>query len=248
MKRLFTLAATLLVLGASSASAQSGLTMYWNGCSDGGVATQTFACNTNTGAAFAFYGSVILPNDMPSFAATSAIFDITFEDAAIPAWWLTNAGQCRANAISVSFDAAAFVTNCPDIWQSAPNLSVFQAQQGTAVSGHAANTLRLNSGAAVPAGSELNITADGSELVICKVSINRTKTTGTGLCAGCNIPACIVFNEAKAQQPAGIGDYTIVNEAPGKTRWITWNGSPTNCPDGTPAQNRTWGAVKNLYR
>lgn len=244
MKRLFTLAATLLVLGASSASAQSGLTMYWNGCSDGGVATQTFACNTNTGTAFAFYGSVILPNDMPSFAATSAIFDITFEDAAIPAWWLTNAGQCRANAISVSFDAAAFITNCADIWQSAPNLSVFQAQQGVG----GPNRVRLNSGAAVPAGSELFVAADGSENVICKVSINRAKTAGATGCAGCLLGACIVFNEAKMQQPAGVGDYTVTNaQAPG-SNFVTWQSGIALCPLPTPAQNRTWGAVKNLYR
>jgi hypothetical protein len=83
---------------------------------------------------------------------------------------------------------------------------------------------------------------------VCKVSIGRTKTVGTGSCSGCSLPACIVLNECKAQQPAGVGDFTVINEGPGLTRWVTWNGSPTNCPAGTPTQSRTWGAVKNLYR
>lgn len=248
MKKLITLAVTLLSLGASTAMAQSGLALYWDGCSDGGTSAKTFACTGNTGAAFTMYVSVIVPTDMPQFAATSAIIDMTFENPTIPDWWLTLTGQCSANRVSESYDAAQFVTNCADIWQSAANLSVFQAQQGTNVMGHAVNTLRLNGGAAVPAGSELNVVADGSELVVCKVSISRTKTVGTGSCAGCAIPACIVLNECKLQQPAGAGDFTVVDEAPGKVRWATWNGSPTNCPDGTPTQNRTWGSIKNLYR
>lgn len=243
MKKILTLAAALMVFGAS-ASMASGLLLNWDGCSDGGVQAKTFACNTNSGAAFAFYGSAVVPADMPTFAATSAIIDVQVDGATLPAWWLTNSGQCRANSISVSFDAAAFITNCADIWQSAPNLSVFQAQQGVG----GPNRVRLNSGAAVPAGSELSVVADGSENVICKVSINRAKTTGTGNCAGCNLGACIVFNEAKMQQPAGVGDYTVTNaQAPG-SNYITWQSGIALCPLPTPAQNRTWGAVKNLYR
>src|SRR6187399_1445874 len=248
MKKILTLAAALMVFGASASMAQGGLNLYWNGCSDGGVSAQTFACNSNSGAAFTMYASMILPADMPLFAATSAISDVTFSGATIPAWWQVLTGQCSANRVSESYDSANFTTNCPDIWQSAANLSVFQAQQGANVQGHAANTLRLNGGAAVPAGSELNQVADGTELVVCKVSIGHTKTVGTGSCAGCSIPACIVLNECKAQQPAGQGDFTVINEAPSMTRWVTWNGSPTNCPAGTPTQSRTWGAVKNLYR
>ena len=247
MKKLITLAVTLLALSASTAMAQSGLGLYWNGCSDGGASVRTFACNLNTGSE-TMYATMKVPNDMPSFAATSAIIDITFETAGIPDWWMTLTGQCSANRVTESYDPAQFTTNCADIWQGSINLSVFQAQQGTNVQGHAANTLRLNGGAAIPAGSEIQVLADGTELVVCKVTITHTKTAGATGCAGCAIPACIVLNECKAQQPAGVGDYTVINEAPGMTRWVTWNGSPTNCPAGTPTQSRTWGAVKNLYR
>ena len=247
MKRLITLAATFLVLGASSAMAQSGLTMYWDNCSDGGANQKTFACAVNTGSDI-FYVSVVIPSSMPSFAASSAIIDMTFEDAGIPAWWQTLGGQCRANAIGMTFDPLNFTTNCGDVWQGSANLSVFQPQQGTNVQGHGANTLRLNSGAAIPAGSEIALTADGSELVVGKVTITHSKTVGTGACAGCTTPVCIVLNECKLQQPAGVGDFTVLNEAAGKTRSLTFNGTPANCPTNTPTQNRTWGAVKSLYR
>jgi hypothetical protein len=244
MKKILTLAAALMVFGASASMAQGGLNLYWDGCSDGGTGTKTFNCLSNTGAAFTAYASMVLPADMPLFAATSAIIDITFTGASIPAWWQTVAGQCSANRVTESYDSAQFVTNCADIWQGAINLSVFQAQP--AVAGHGPNTLRLNGGAAIPAGSEIAQIADGTELVVCKVSIGRTKTVGTGSCAGCTVGACLVLNECKAQQPAGVGDYTVIN--PATSNFITWQtGSPV-CPQATPSQNRTWGAVKNLYR
>lgn len=243
MKKILTLAAALMIFGASASMAQGGLNLYWDGCSDGGVSTKAFACNANTGVAFVLYASLVLPADMPLFAATSALVDLSFTGATIPAWWQVRTGECSANRVSMSFDSANFVTNCLDIWQSAANLSVFQAQP--APGDHAANFLRLNGGAAVPAGSELSQIADGSELVVCKVSIGRTKTVGTGSCAGCLTGACIVLSECKAQQPAGIGDYTIIN--PATSNFVTWQAGGPACPQATPSQNRTWGAVKNLY-
>jgi hypothetical protein len=244
MKKIVTLAAALMIFGASASMAQGGLNLYWNGCSDGGASAQTYACNSNSGAAFTMYASMILPADMPQFAATSAIIDITFSGATIPAWWQVLTGQCSANRVSESYDSANFTTNCSDIWQSAANLSVFQVQP--AVAGHGPNTMRLNGGAAVPAGSELAQVADGTEMVVCKVSIGRTKTVGTGSCAGCNIGACFTLNECKAQQPAGVGDYTVTN--PAASNFATWQVGGPSCPGATPAQNKTWGAVKNLYR
>lgn len=243
MKRLFTLAATLLVLGASTASAQSGLTMYWDNCSDGGTNQKTFACNANSGSQVLIC-SVIIPNDMTLFAAASAIVDIKVDGGALPAWWQTNTGECRAGAIGVTFDPLNIGGNCPDLWGGNSNLSVFQAQPGI----NGADWLRLNSGAAIPAGSEIAITADGTELSVCKITVTRAKSTGTGACAGCITPACIVFNESWLQQPAGNPGYRVTNEAAGKTRSVTWQGTPAGCPESTPAQNRTWGAVKNLYR
>lgn len=245
MKRIVTLAVALMILGASeSMAAGGGINLFWDGCSVGGVSTKTFACDSNTGTAFTLYASLILPQDMPFFAACSAIIDMTFSGPSIPAWWQTLTGQCSAFRISESYDSASFVTNCPDIWQGSPNLSVFQAQPATG--GRQANTLRLNGGAAVPAGSELYHVADGTELVVCKVSIGRAKTVGTGSCAGCNVGACIVLSECKSQEPGDYGDCTITQ--PAVSNFVTWQvGSPL-CPQSTPTQNRTWGSVKNLYR
>ncbi len=245
MKKILTLTAALMVIGAS-ASLASGLIANWNDCATGGVVKdQAFACDRNLGNV-QLYLSAVVPADMPMFAATSAIVDVQVSDAVLPDWWLTNSGQCRANAISMSFDPSVLAGgfNCWNIWHDNPNLSVFAIQQGL----HGPNTVRLNGGAAIPAGSEYDVPADGSELIIAKVTINFSKTINTGACAGCTSGACLVFNEAKMQQPAGVGDYTVTNEDSPGSAYVTWQGGIAECPIPTPAKNRTWGAVKNLYR
>ncbi len=247
MKKILTLAATLMVIGAS-ASMASGLYLNWDDCSaasgGAGVQQKTFACNSNTGAGFALYTSVAVPTTMPKFTATSAIVDVAVDAPTLPDWWLTNAGQCRPNAVTMSFDPVVLALSCPNIWADGILLSVFAAQQGT----NGPNKVRLNGGAAIPAGSEITVNADGTELLVSKVNISRTKSTGTGSCAGCNLGACLVLNECFLQQPAGMGDYRVTNAATPGSNFVTWQGGVAQCPLPTPAQNRTWGAVKNLYR
>jgi hypothetical protein len=79
------------------------------------------------------------------------------------------------------------------------------------------------------------------------VSIARTKTVGTGSCTGCSVGACFVLNECKVQQPREyFKDYFIVD--PATSNFVTWQAGGPICPQATPAHNRTWGSVKNLYR
>ena len=184
MKKIVTLSAAMLALSASLALAAGGLNLHFNGCTlDGGTSTASFACDVNTGSE-ALLASVVLPADMPKFLGTSAIVDVTVDAAALPDWWLTATGQCRANAISMSFDPTVLATSCADIWGGVPNLSVFQVQQFL----HGANTVRLNGGAAVPAGQEIALVADGTtELNAARVTISHSKTAGVGACAGCMV-------------------------------------------------------------
>lgn len=246
MRQLLLWLSTSLCLAlASGAHAQSGLNLYWGGCSDGGTMLRTFACNTNTGAAFELYASVIIPTDMPRFAAASVIIDVHFIGVSVPSWWQVATGQCRANAVSMSFDPNQYVTNCPDIWGGAVPLSVFAPQYG--IQGQA-NELRLNGGAAVPAGQEIALVADGTELVISRVIITRAKTTGTGACAGCITGACLWFSESFLQQPLPDPAYRVTQ--PAFNSFAMWNGFTYGYCSGVwdAARNRTWGQVKGLYR
>ena len=103
--------------------------------------------------------------------------------------------------------------------------------------------------AAIGAGTEAPVDL-GTEYYAFKATVTRTKSTGTGSCAGCLAPACIVLNEIQLFQPLTLGfDPQIFN--PRDRNFATWQnpaGGPPGCPGTTPTQNKTWGQVKSLYR
>lgn len=253
MRKPLLLALVLLVSGAAAARAQNmypGLNLFWDHCySGGGTIAKTFACDTNVGPWFEMFASVVLPADMPRFAAASVIVDVTIAGGTQPPWWQTAAGQCRANAIAVTFDWPSLEpSGCMNIWMNTPVLSVLQIQQP--VPGGVA-TFRINAGAAVPAGSEIAWVADGTELVVARIAISRAKTVGTNACEGCATTACFFYRESRLQQPAGVGDYWITNWA--TTAYTHFLGGAGVTGDNwniceVPALNRTWGAIKVLYR
>jgi len=237
MKKILTLAAALVVLGASTSMAQ-GLNLYWGNCGlGGGTTAATFACNTNTGLRFTVNASVFPAAPMNQFASASAIIDVSVSGGVLPPWWQTNTGQCRAGYVTISFSPGDNLTDCGDIWGFQTIVQVSAMQQGV----NGPDRVRINGLAAIPAGNEIPL-ATGSELWLCKVDILRNNTVA---CVGCSQPATIVFNETKLLSPSE-PQQVITN--PADNYCVGWNGGVVSCPGATPTENRTWGAVKNLYR
>jgi hypothetical protein len=237
MKKVLTLAAALLVFGASASMAQ-GLNLHWNNCAAGGGLTNLATnCASNTGLMTLVASAY--PPAMPMFAATSTVVDIQVDGPSLPVYWQTLAGQCRQNAIAISYDPNNNGSDCGDLWQGNPNLQVSTVQQGV----NGPNRVRLLGTAAVPAGSELSVPA-GDELWVCRVTISRANTVTCN--DGCAAQATIVLNEMYMQQPGGLPAYRITNVA--DNYCVGLNGGNAQCPGATPAQNTSWGAVKNLYR
>ena len=248
MRTAFLLTLALLVSCAPAASAQGGLNLFVDHCgADGGLTRALFDCNSNAGNSV-FIASIVIPADMPQFAATSAIFDVMIAAGTLPPWWQVGTGQCRANAVVASYDPTTFPPsdNCPSIWGEIVPLQVQRIEVGI----YGPGSFRLNSGAAVPVGSERSLVADGTDRVVCRVIVQHAKTTGASACEGCRVGACILLNQMKLQQPAGVGDYTVT--------YPNWNFIVGHNADGylssngpdctTPALNRTWGAIKSMYR
>ncbi len=238
--------AILLALGAAAPPAwgQGGLGLRWDGCAadPGSRHEKRFACDSNVGGSFVLFASVVAPANMPRFAAASATIDVVVSrDFPLPPWWQVAPGQCRAGAIAMLFDPAMLETNCPDLWQGGQRMSAVQIQPGRIGAG----TVRLYGGAALEAGHEVEVLADGTELNVCRVHISRSRSSGTEACDGCPTCAFINFSECRLLQPAGLGDYTVTFPSGPGGSFVYWNGV---CDPYVPTTRRTWGAIKGMYR
>jgi hypothetical protein len=86
-----------------------------------------------------------------------------------------------------------------------------------------------------------------------KVLIRNLKTTGSGSCAGCSTPACIVLDFIQLDPPNGVGNVLISQPLDRlDVSWqcpsfpVTEGGLCFNsCP--VPARKASWGAIKSLY-
>lgn len=237
----FTLLTAALAI-ASVAFAQVNLS--WTDCGTNGAADATFACNTNSGVNV-MIGSYISPN-APQCVANEFYLDFIEAAATIQPWWQVDAtafpGGCRTGGYTYSSDFTAGPFSCADFWGG-------QASGGGGILPNflnvGPNTMRFKGVFAIAA--EQPLTPD-QETYSFKLTILHSKTAGATACAGCSDPACFVLNRITVNQPLGVGDFNLSLPAPGGRDFVTWQGGTgANCA-AVPAQNRTWGQVKALYR
>ncbi len=243
MRRLATMVCGALLLGAGAVRAQSGIGINWDGCvADGRVGEKRFACDVNTGAPFVFYVSVFPTVSLPHLAGARVLVAVgNYYRSTLPPWWLTGTGQCRANAIGMSFDPTAIATTgCADLWAGTPMFSVLS----TSLSADG-KVLRVDGAAGISTVQDISLVGDGIERIVCRVTIQRAKSTGADACEGCLECQMIVPYEVKLMQSSGQGDYTLTQVADESPFELGWNGY---CPPPDPVQNRTWGAIKGMYR
>ncbi len=229
------------MFGASTASAQGGLNLSWDDCGTNGGADMAFACNANTGTAFNLFASVANSSTVNQYVGSAAVFDFQSQGSTLPDWW--QYGGCRLST-SLTAAPAAGATTCPDITDN-PQFGGIDYASG--FEGNA-NRSRLRTAYAMDAGLAGQLTA-GVERTVIQISINRQRTTGTGSCAGCSTPMCLVFNSVLLDDVNPALPRTI-ETAPLNRRHVTWQGTPSGfiCPDAVPTKSRTWGQLKSLYR
>jgi len=108
----------------------------------------------------------------------------------------------------------------------------------------------------------------GQEYFMANLNVRYIKTVGTGACAGCDIPVCIVFSKLKVMTQVAANDRVFILGANNiASQFATWqNGLVVNptvlqhlltgprmsmescAAAATAARRPTWGAVKSLYR
>ena len=242
MKKTLVLAGSMLALMATIASAQ-GINLAWNDCGAAGTGFNSSTCSTNSGVPFTMVASFLPPAGVNRMGGMSAQVDITSNTASLPDWWKHGTGQCRSTSgLSISFDFTGGPFTCADYWAG-------QAAGGFAydIGFGSPNRARLRVQAAIAAGTEGPV-APGTEYYAFKANVQRAKSTGTGLCAGCSEPMCIVLNSVQLFQPLEEGnDPEITN--PANSNYVTWQlPVVAGCPLSTPTRNSSWGQVKSLYR
>jgi hypothetical protein len=257
MKKVTLLCGLLLAMSASMAAAATGVGLRWTTCiGDAGTPNKNFACTSNTGTNTLVGTFELGAAGLLATSGNEIIVDIAAAGATLPAWWgFKVAGTCRTASLSMGTTNAAGV-NCAD-WgqgQAAGGIGAYNIGQ------RGPNTARVVAAVAV-APDFLQDLLGGQEYFSFTININNAKTVGTGACAGCSTPVCIVFNSVNLTTPILANNIKISGPSNGTDAdFATWQGGAgvivapypggnggTGCPQATPTQNKTWGAVKSMY-
>ena len=253
----FSLVAALALTLASSAQAYTfgpwGCSLRWEHCyGDGGSLNKSFACDANAGSEV-LVASFVPAWDIANVSGLEIVINLASASPTLPAWWqFKNAGSCRQPSLSASsVPVDPVVTNCPD-WADAQQAGGLAAYR-TPLPGQ--NTARILLAWAVPQ-SALRFLTGRQEYFAQRLTINHANTVGTGVCAGCTTPVCIVLQSVNMTTPNIANDRWLSGPAnQTDSDYATWQGgvgviSPlgSGCPAATPTQRSTWGSVKSLYR
>lgn len=250
MKKVLLLAGAMLALTVGVASAQ-GINFNWDDCTLGAPASnKTTACNSNFGAP----NKLIISLDpgaatIDNINGAQGIVDIQVAGGSLPDYWRVDPGACRAGALAadVNVGSSNAPFSCPEPWASAGGGQAGGAQLAPFIGG--ADRARITWIVAIPGLTAFD-PGIAPDWYVIALNLTNSKTTGTGACAGCATPACLVANEIRLTRPAQDvrGDVFVYGPALGQH--VTWQGGdPTiPCPQGTPTQSNTWGQLKSLYR
>jgi len=246
-----------LLLLAIPAHAGPGVNLRWSSCfGDAGAQNRNFACNTNTGSLNVLVCSFVLGQNMVQCTGQELVIVLATAGAVVPEWWaMKNSGACRQGALQMNTLADVNAVNCPEWAPNGPSGGGIVAYDIGGPFGIGANTVRIKIGIAVVAAALADLTA-GQEYFSSNLTFTNTNTVGTGSCAGCTTPVCIVFNSIKCTTQFAATDRTVFGPTNGTdSNFCTWQGGAgissdvgSGCPAATPTRNARWGAVKALYR
>jgi len=261
MKKLVLLSTASLLLCAAIAHAQ--LNLAWNNCITQGTAAadKAYACDGSAnGTPFRGVMSFISPANLDHFVAIGAVVDVrTSTLSTLPDYWKLGVGECRDGNFSFPVSLTGIGTGTTGVCRNpfaGSNTGggfIYSSEFRTTEAGPVAApgwgrfTLSL---ARDTEGSLIQ----GQQYIGGAFTLDSFNDidSGSGVCAGCVQPACIVFNSLEIDQTVGSpgGDVIILTNADTR-QFITWQGGAVGglgCPLSTPTRNVTWGSIKAIYR
>jgi hypothetical protein len=239
--------AALLALTASVASAQ--ISLNWSNCIQQSPTNQNRndACYVCPNIAdHRAISSFLAPTTIPTYVGVTTVIDIFLTGTTLPDWWRFDAAGCRANGLVLGLYTGTTPLVCVDGMAGAalngPILAILNGNKGP-------NTIRLISDNArsedFPLTGGLAYVAQQHAITHLKTTVDCDATDPTPVCLGCLTPASIALEEVQLYSRAPAPNDKFVLTAPNVRNFVTLNGG-AGVP--TPVQNKSWGAVKALYR
>jgi hypothetical protein len=244
--------ALVLLLGLPAAAAASeALFLTWGDCAAGAgaVLSITPAC-ISEGGTEVLYVAFSLGQPVDQVLGIETVVDVQSEAAALPDWWhFESAGPgvpagCHQGGLSASRTFTTEVA-CIDPWVGTTGDALVQDYQPGAPRGGAGQA-RIRATAFV-SGTDPALTLDTVRPYYgLKLTLDNH---GTGACAGCIQPACLVLNSIWLKRPgAPGGDVLLSTPGPLDANWARWEGASGSDCTAVPVRRSTWGQVKSLYR
>ena len=247
MKRrlLFALALAALSAMPCARAHAAGINLSWNDCGTAGVEDQSFACNTNTGAAFVLVLSVVPPAGTTAITGAEISLEFNAASPTLPDWWRLEPGGCNAGAMTGTGDYTGLGA-CTDPWNGGGTALVQVWSPGEPRGG--ANQARMIVTSSVVPANFASLQA-GVEYYAAHLRLSLARGSGVGSCAGCLRGACLVLNSVQLGRLPGASPtlVTVVPTSGGTPGIATWQNGHAECA-AVPVRNRTWGAIKSLYR
>lgn len=234
---------------ASPARGESEGRLRWDDCGLAGNDLRVFACDTDAGSSDLFV-SCVAPNGVTQLTGAEVSIDFIAETPTMPTWWeMFFPGACRTGALSTSFaPLSGGNPACLDHWQGDAAGGV--ARYGIGSMGglqYPPNWGQLTAAVGLHPDLATSVEPD-SEYFVMRIRIAHSQSSGASTCTGCGVALCLRLRRLVLTQPVGVGDFSLQTAGPlGYVQWqVPHGGFPTGCYTST--HNRTWGAIKSLYR
>jgi len=250
----------LLAFSAALAHAQGGVNLAWNNCLGVGTATDNinYACDgSRNGVPFKGVFSFTSPATMDFFVGIQGVLDFRTDQATLPDWWKLGVGDCRdGNFFYPGSFTGVGNTTCTNPWAGANNGGGFAYYYQNKGNDPLTPTPWVGYGRikiAFARDTEKHLDSGAQYLAgVFTLDTNGDIDVGSGVCAGCALPACLVMNQIELYQVSlsPPQDVFVISNAATR-QYITWQGGNvggTGCPLEVPSRNVTWGSIKALYR
>jgi len=247
------------ILAATPALAQ--INMAWRNCytvTSGASAARfnenSYCDGVNLAGPFTGVVSFIAPPNVTQFVGVQITMDIQTYDvingySALWDYWRMGIGECREGSfvapLSLSGIGTGSTGTCQNPFAGANTTGAYSYVSDSPCAGHATVTFSM------VRDTPRSLTA-GQQYVAEAFSIDTYRGhddgQGSGVCTGCFAPAWLSVKKLEIRQLSPETNYLLTDDAARK--WITWQGGVPEYPcDGpVPTSNRTWGAIKAIYR